>query len=198
MTQPLVTVGRVVKPHGILGEVAVEVLSDVPGRLDVGVEVVLGGRSVTIAGSRPHQGRLLLRFDHVPDRTAAELLRGALIEAPAIDLDEADTYFAHELVGLPVIGEDGDDLGVVSGLIELPPAAGYDLLEVRRADGTTWLLPAVDDYVEVADTADGTEVLQLVDAPEGLVEGTPDVARPDVARPDVARPDVARPDEPSS
>ena len=179
MTEPLVVVGRVVKPHGILGEVAVEVLSDVPGRRDAGVEVVVQGRTVTIRGSRPHQGRLLLRFEHVADRTAAELLRGVQIEAPAIDLDDADAYFAHELVGMPVLGEDGDDLGIVSGLIELPAAAGYDLLEVARADGTTWLLPAVDDYVEVAEMADGSEYLQLVDAPEGLVTGSPDVALPD-------------------
>lgn len=173
-----VVIGRVVKPHGIRGEVAVEVLSDVPGRLDPGVEVVLAGRPVTIATSRPHQGRMLVRFEHVPDRTAAELLRGATIEAEPIDLDDTETYFVHELVGLPVLLDDERDLGIVAALIELPDSAGYDLLEVRRGDGTRWLLPAVDDYVEVRDDDTGLRLV-VTDPPAGLLdEGDADVAPP--------------------
>jgi 16S rRNA processing protein RimM len=143
----LVVIGRVVKPHGIRGEVAVDVLSDVPGRFDPGVAVVLDGRARTIATSRPHQGRMLVRFEDVTDRTTAEGLRGATIEAQPLHLDDTETYFAHELVDLPVLLDDERHLGVVAALIELPDAAGYDLLEVRRDDHSTWLLPAVDDYV---------------------------------------------------
>ncbi|MFA9431296.1 ribosome maturation factor RimM [Egicoccus sp. AB-alg2] len=175
----LVVVGRVVKAHGIRGEVVVEVLSNVPGRFDAGATVFLAGTRRTIAGSRPHQGRLLVRLDGVPDRTAAELLRGASLEAPAADVSDEDTYYAHELVGMAVVGEDGAALGVVRSLVELPEAAGYDLLEVARTDGSTWLLPAVDDYVEVEDAPDGGERLRLVDPPAGLVDGEPDVAAPD-------------------
>lgn len=178
MTQ-LVAIGRVTKPHGIRGEVAVDVLSDVPGRFDPGVEVVLAGRSATIASSRPHQGRMLVRFDHVHDRTSAELLRGAVIEAEAIDLDDQETYFAHELVGAAVLLDDRAVLGTVAALIELPAAAGYDLLEVRRDDGSTWLLPAVDDYVHVIEDEDGVIRLVVVDPPAGLVGGDPDVVPPE-------------------
>jgi 16S rRNA processing protein RimM len=170
----LVTVGRIVKAHGIRGEVSVHVLSDVPGRLDAGVEVVVGGRPATIVTSRPHQGRLLLRFEGVADRTGAELLRGQVIEAEPVDVADSETYFAHELVDLAVVSETGEDLGRVTALIELPPAAGYDLLEVRRADGSTWLLPAVDDYVEVGTDEAGQDRLVLVDPPAGLVEPDPD------------------------
>jgi 16S rRNA processing protein RimM len=183
----LVVIGRVVKPHGIRGEVVVESLSDVPGRFDADLTVVLGGTPTRILSTRPHQGRLLITFEGVVDRSAAERLRGRTIEAAAVALDDTDAYFAHELVGLPVRGDDGRELGTVSALIELPAAAGYDLLEVRRADGSSWLLPAVDDYVEVVEDADGTIHLAVVDPPEGLVDGEPAVVRPDAdVEPDAA------------
>lgn len=165
-----VVVGRVVKPHGIRGEVAVSVLSDVPGRLDAGVTVQGRGQDWTIATSRWHQGRLLVRFEDVADRNAAELLRGMELEADAVDLSDSDTFFAHELVGMAVVTEDGADLGTVRDLVELPAAAGYDLLEVERGDGRTWLLPAVDEYVEVREDEAGRDRLVLVDPPEGLVD----------------------------
>jgi 16S rRNA processing protein RimM len=169
----LVTIGRVVKAHGIRGEVAVEVLSDVPGRFDAGLTVLVGGGSATIVSSRPHQGRMLVRFEGVADRTAAELLRGRLVEAEPVELGDSETYFAHELVGMPVVTDDGRSLGSVSALIELPEAAGYDLLEVRRDDGSTWLLPAVDEYVEVAPDEAGRDRLVLVDPPEGMIDDAP-------------------------
>jgi 16S rRNA processing protein RimM len=165
----LVTVGRVVKPHGIRGEVSVDVLSDVAGRFDPGAVLHGRGRHWTVATARPHQGRLLVRFEEVADRNDAELLRGLVLEAPAADVSESETYFAHELVGMRVLGEAGEDLGEVADLVELPDTAGYDLLEVRRGDGATWLLPAVDDYVAVVEH-DGREALQLVDPPAGLVD----------------------------
>lgn len=175
MADELVVIGRVVKAHGIRGEVSVHVLSDVDGRFEAGDEVRLDGVPTVIASSRPHQGRLLVRFEGVADRTAAELLRGRTIEGPAADVSGSDTYFVHELVGLPVVTVDGDHLGDVSEHVELPDAAGYDLLEVTRDDGTTWLLPAVDEYVEVGGLPDGSDVLVVVDPPEGLVDGAPDV-----------------------
>jgi len=173
----LVTIGRVVKAHGIRGEVVVHPLSDVPGRFDAGTEVEVGGRLRTITASRPHQGRMLLGFDGVTDRTAAEGLRGQELRAPAVDLEDSDTFYAHELIGLPVRHLDGRDLGEVTALFELPEAAGYDLLEVTHA-GATWLLPCADDLVEAVEQEDGSIVL-VVDPPEGLLDGDAEVVRPD-------------------
>lgn len=167
-----VVVGRVVKPHGIRGEVSVSVLSDIPGRLDAGVTVHGRGRDWRVATSRWHQGRLLVRFEEVADRNGAELLRGMDLEAEPADVSDSETYYAHELVGLPVVGDDGADLGTVRDLIELPAAAGYDLLEVVLPDGRTWLLPAVDEYVEIREDDAGNDRLVLVDPPEGLVDAS--------------------------
>jgi 16S rRNA processing protein RimM len=163
-------VGRVVKAHGLRGEVVVDVLSDVPDRLAAGVSVHLDGLPVEIVASRPHQGRLLVTFDGVRDRTEAERLRGRALEAEPLDLDDAEAYFVHQLVGMAVRAADGRDLGTVTAAVELPDAAGYDLLEVRRPDGGSWLLPAVDEYVEVVADPDGREALLVVDPPAGLLD----------------------------
>jgi len=164
-----VEVGRVIKPHGLRGEVVVHVVSDVQERFAPGVAVWVDGVASTIATSRPHQGRPLVRFAHVADRTAAELLRGALIEAEPVDAVELDTYLASELIGVEVRGADGAVLGVVASLVEMPAVAGYDLLEVRAADGRTWLLPAADELVEAVDDEDGL-YLVTAELPEGLIE----------------------------
>ncbi len=153
--------------HGLRGEVVLEPLSDVPGRFDPGATLVVAGTPRTVASSRPHQGRLLVTFEGIADRTAAEALRGAEVTAEPIDLTDTETYFAHELVGMAVVAEDGTWLGEVVDVAEMPDAAGYDLLEVDT-DGHRWLLPDADDLVEVAD-ADGVDVLCVVDPPEGLI-----------------------------
>ncbi len=166
--QPVV-VARVVKPHGIHGELVLRMLSDLPDRLAAGVRVRIGQTVTTVLSVRWHQGRLLVALEGVGDRSAAELLRGQDVQAAAVPLDEHDTYFAHELVGAAVIDEQGRDLGRVCALVELPDAAGYDLLEVARDDGSTWLLPAVDDYVEVEEH-DHDRCLRVVDPPPGLLD----------------------------
>lgn len=167
-----VLIGRVVKAHGLRGEVVVEPFSDVPGRFDAGVEVEVAGRSRVITLSRPHQGRVLVAFDGITDRTDAERLRGQEVHAEPVPLEAAETYFAHELVGLKVEHVDGRVLGEVSALIELPEAAGYDLLEVTSPDGT-WLLPAADELAEVVERTDGSLVV-VVDPPDGLLDGEPE------------------------
>ena len=169
--RPLIEVGRVVKPHGVRGEVAVHLLTDRPEvRFADGAEVLLDGEPVEVASGRPHQGRWLVRFQGVADRGAAEGLRGAVLSAPPLPGDEqTETFWVHELVGLQVVDEDGADVGEVVDHVELPPAAGYDMLEVRRPSGRLVLLPAVDELMEARQDDDGL-VLVLVDPPAGLLD----------------------------
>ena len=179
-----VTLGRVVKPHGIRGEVVVEPTTDVPERFAPGTSVDVGGLAATVRSSRPHQGRLLVAFEDIDDRTAAERLRGREIGAEPLDAEEHEHYFVHELVDLPVLAEDERLLGHVVALVELPDAAGYDLLEVAREDGSSWWLPAVDDLVVVEERPqadrEGPELqLRVVDPPAGLIDDQPDEVAPD-------------------
>jgi 16S rRNA processing protein RimM len=131
--------------------------------------VRVDGRDAVIVSVREHQGRLLVLLEGVADRTAAELLRGALVEAGPIDREDLDVYLADELVGARVSDVEGRALGVVTALIPLPAAAGYDLLEVTTDDGSTWLLPSVDELVEARDDPDGL-LLVVIDPPAGLID----------------------------
>jgi len=176
-----VEVGHVIKPHGLRGEVAVHLSSDVIDRLAAGTAVWVDGVASRVATARPHQGRPLVRFEHVHDRTAAELLRGALIEAAPIDPAELDAYLVGELIGVVVVDASGVTLGTVVGLVEMPAIAGYDLLEVERPEGGTWLLPAADELVEAVEDADGLRLVAR-ELPEGLLDiGAPAIdPEPDV------------------
>ena len=164
-----VEVGRVIKPHGLRGEVAVYLTSDVDDRLAAGTTVWVEGIRTTVATSRPHQGRPLVRFEHVHDRTGAERLRGARVEAAPLDPEELDAYLVSELIGVTVVDATGAVLGEVVGLVEMPPVAGYDLLEVERPEGGTWLLPAADELVEAVEDDAGLRLV-VRELPEGLLD----------------------------
>lgn len=166
-------VGRILRPHGLHGELVVEVLSDAPDRFAPGAAVAAGDpdsagplRPLEVSGARLHQGRLLLRFVGVDDRDAAERLRGSLLTIPleaARELGPGE-FWRHQLVGLAVVDAEGNDRGVVSDVL---PGAAHDLLEVRRPDGATALVPAVAALVEVELDA-GRVVVQPL---PGLLDG---------------------------
>ncbi len=156
MTAPArMVVGRVLRPHGVRGELVVEVLSDAPERFTPGAALGAGDpdsgvplRPLEVSSARLHQGRMLLRFAGVDDLEAAEPLRGSLLTIPleaARELD-AGEFWRHQLVGLAVVDPEGNDRGVVRDVL---PGAAHDLLEVRRPDGATALVPAVAALVEV-------------------------------------------------
>ncbi|MGH3440950.1 MAG: ribosome maturation factor RimM [Nitriliruptorales bacterium] len=165
-----IEVGRIVKPHGIRGELVVEPLSDRPERFEPGAVLHARRRTLVVVASRPHQGRLLVTFDDVDDRTAAERLRGQTLEAAADEaVTESDYYFTSELVGMEVVLGDGRRLGTVASVVELPPAADYDLLEIAHPDGDTWLLPTAGEFVAIREDDDGNVRIVVTSPPEGLV-----------------------------
>jgi 16S rRNA processing protein RimM len=168
-------VGRVVKAHGIGGEVVVEVHTDDPGaRFASGVTLRARQsrgdspeRSYVVADVREHGGRLLMRLTGVDDRDAAEALRGTLFVVDSDDLppiDEPDTYYDHQLKGLRVRTTTGHDVGVVAEVLHT--AAG-ELLAVQRDDDGEVLVPFVGAIVTSVSVNDG---VVEIDPPEGLLE----------------------------
>jgi 16S rRNA processing protein RimM len=166
-------VGRIVKSHGIAGEVVVDVRTDDPeSRFAAGAEVrgkPKGGgtpRVFVVESARAHGGRLLVRLDGVADRTAADALRGTLFVVDAADLppiDDPDEFYDHQLEGLRVRTVDGRDIGVVAEVLHT--AAG-ELLSVRREDGSETLVPFVEAIVPSVSLTDGV----VIDPPDGLLE----------------------------
>lgn len=167
------TVGRVVKAHGVTGEVVVEVRTDEPEvRFAPGTVLRAKGsdhseRNYVVATVRPHGNRLLLRLDGVADRDAADTLRGNLfvIDSSALPpIDEADTYYDHQLEGLSVRTTTGRDIGTVAEVLHT--AAG-ELLAVNRAEAGELLVPFVSTIVTSVSLDSG---IVEIDPPEGLLE----------------------------
>jgi 16S rRNA processing protein RimM len=174
------TVGRVVKAHGISGELVVEIRTDDPAsRFSPGntlrAKPSRGGeeRSCVIESVREHGGRLLVRLAGITDREAADGLRGTLFVVDSEDLpdiDEADTYYDHQLEGLRVRTVDGQQIGVVAEVLHT--AAG-ELLAVRPDAGAGGedkrevLVPFVTAIVTSVSLDDGTVE---IDPPEGLLD----------------------------
>jgi len=177
-------VGRIAAAHGLRGELAVDALSDVPDRFTPGASLLLTlpgalpgtpPRPVVVTRSRPlpsrHKDRLLLSLQGIDDRTAAEGLRGALLEVTATAVPPAPegSYYHFDLVGCRCADRRAGDLGEVVEVIE---GGGGDLLRVvaTTADGEAareLLLPFVEAYLAEVDVA-GRRILW--DLPEGLIE----------------------------
>jgi 16S rRNA processing protein RimM len=169
-----VVVGRIGKPHGLRGEVTVEVRTDEPERRFVAGTTLAaepprgsasGLTSLAIDSLRWHGTTLLVKFAELPDRTAAEGARGTLLLAhlPA-DAAPADPeeFYDHQLVGLAVADLDGRVIGEVTGVVH----GAQDLLEIRATDGRPTLVPFVAALVPEVDLAAGRVV--VADRP-GLV-----------------------------
>jgi 16S rRNA processing protein RimM len=166
-----VVIGRIGKAHGIRGEVTVEVRTDDPDGRFAPEAVLTTDRperpTLVIEKSRPHHGRMLVLFEGVPDRNAAELLRGTLLSVDAgadPDLDDPDEFYDHQLVGLTVVTVDGDVLGEVSDVVHLPASV---LLSVTRPEARELLVPFVASIVPEVDLPGGRVV---VDLPPGLLD----------------------------
>jgi 16S rRNA processing protein RimM len=165
-------VGRVVKAHGVTGELVVDVRTDDPEtRFATGNSLrarAKGGseRPVIVAAARQHGGRLLVRLDGVADRDSADALRGALFLVDSADLppiEDPDEFYDHQLEGLRVRTTAGAEVGTVAEVLHT--AAG-ELLSVRTEDGEV-LVPFVGAIVASVSLAD--QVIEI-DPPDGLLD----------------------------
>jgi 16S rRNA processing protein RimM len=164
-------VGRIGRAHGIRGQVTVEVRTDdpelrfAPGSVLITEPAERG--PLTVAEYRVHSGRLLLAFEGVGDRNRAEELRNTMLVVDA-DPDEKpedpEEFYDHQLLGLPVLDEQGAAIGEIADVLHLP---GQDVLAVKRPDAPEALIPFIKRFVPVVDIA-GRRV--VVTPPEGLLD----------------------------
>ena len=163
-------IGRIVRPHGLRGEVLIRALTNVPNRFAHLGSVVLtrGGEEIgayTIERARAMAKGVGLKFRGIDTPEAARELRGAEIEAAPSDADvlAAHEYFVFDLVGMRVVDESGSELGTVSDIHEMP---GQDLAVVT-SEAREWSLPLVRRFVAEIDT-ERREI--SVTAVDGLME----------------------------
>jgi 16S rRNA processing protein RimM len=166
-------VGRIGRPHGIRGDVLVDVRTDdpelrfAPGSVAM-TEPAADG-PLTIAGFRWHSGRLLLHFAGFDDRDHAEDLRGITLVVDSGDLGDTgdpDDFRDHQLIGLTVLTRAGEPVGRVTDVMH----SGQDLLVIAgegARQGTEILVPFVAPLVPEVDVAAGRLV---IDPPPGLLD----------------------------
>jgi 16S rRNA processing protein RimM len=167
-----VIVGQVRRPHGIRGEVRVEILTDYPERIVEHDHLYLAYPQTPddvepypLEAIRPHKGVLLIKLAGVDDRDAAEELRGMLVQVPldqAVPLEEGE-YYHFQLIDMDVETETGEWLGRVADVLA---TGAHDVYVVRGPRGEV-LLPAVEDVILDLDTEQGTMVVRLM---PGMIE----------------------------
>lgn len=143
-------VGRITRAHGLKGEVAVLVLSEVADRFASGAVVYReDGRALTVESSRLHGARMLVKFREVADRAGAERLSRTTLSVPesmSPALPEG-SWWDHQLIGCEVVTESGRSLGAVREVIH---TAANDVWSVI-SDGSETLIPAIKDVVVSVD-----------------------------------------------
>jgi 16S rRNA processing protein RimM len=171
----LIIIGRVRKAHGIRGDLVVEPITDQPNAVFAPGRRVLAGNAngdrardgleLHIASSSPFKGGFIVHFDEVADRTAADTWRDRFLLLPADELEPLgdDEVYVHELPGMRVRLESGEDVGMVVATYELPQGL---TLDVEREKGSTVLIP----YDRIVTSIDRALRLIVIDPPVGLLD----------------------------
>jgi 16S rRNA processing protein RimM len=159
-------VAQIVSAHGIRGEVRCQLITDFPDRLKRTERLYRGEDHVPLAVERARIDKhgAILKLSGLDSRDDAERLRGQVLyvaEADAVALPR-DSYFWHQIIGLRVQSDAGQELGAVADIIQ----TGSNDVYVVRSDRAEVLLPAIKDVVREIDLAGGVMIVHLL---EGLV-----------------------------
>lgn len=163
-----ILIGKITTAHGVRGLVKVQVFGDDDSVIDQYGPLYTdpsGDKALILTRKHMAGGAVIAQVKDIPDRNAAELLRGTelwLDRAALPDLD--DSYYQADLIGLNVIDMNGTAIGTV---LSVQNFGASDLLEIRPVTGKTYFLPFTDDYVPDIDLDAGTI---RVDIPDGWLE----------------------------
>ena len=156
-------VGRVLRPHGVRGELLVEAAPDLAGMLSAGRKIYLGPDRTprTVRSLRSHAESYLLSLKGTADRTTAERYRGAVVyvrgdSAPPLP---ADVYYTWQIVGLEVRTEGGETLGKI---VEILQTGANDVYVVRGEAGEEVLLPAIASVILKVDLDAKVTLVRLI------------------------------------
>ncbi len=165
-----VTIGKIVAPFGIRGELKVRSFTDIPDRFVTLDTVYLnpGYASYTIEGVRPYKGEdmHLLKLRGIDDATAAETVRGSAICVPLSALPQLppNSYYQHDIVGLQVFNLAGTLIGVIDDIMF---TGGNDVYIINAPNGKQILVPAIKDVVKQIDLI---RQVMYIDPIKGLLD----------------------------
>jgi 16S rRNA processing protein RimM len=164
--EPDLRIGRVLKAHGVKGALRVELLTDFPDRFARGRELLVAGRRLTVAKAEEQEGSLLITFEGIDDRTAAEPLVGAYFTVPLAEARAlpADHYYHFQLVGLTVFDSGrARELGRVAEVLSY---AANDVLRVTGVEGEI-LIPMVRSVIRSIAPEQGRITVDLPEETRG-------------------------------
>lgn len=155
--RPTLEVGRIIKAHGLKGQVVVDLWTDRHERLRPGTTLSSDRGPLTVRSAAPHQDRFLVWFEEITSREEAEAARGTLLSAPKLDDSDEDVIWIDELFGASVVDAHGVVRGVVVD-VEANPASDLLVLDSGALVPLTFVT-SVEANVRIE-----------IDAPEGLFE----------------------------
>jgi 16S rRNA processing protein RimM len=157
-------IGFLRRPHGVKGDLLMDVHTDFPERLKTGMTVFVGDafQPMVIANRRPHAAGMLVRFRGIKTPEEAGLYRNAWVYVPAADRPELPEgeYYHHQLIGLNVVTDEDRDLGILVDILE---TGANDVYVVRDAEGSELLLPAIPPVILEVRLADRQIRVHLLD-----------------------------------
>jgi 16S rRNA processing protein RimM len=157
-------VGFVRRPHGVKGEMLMDIRTDFPERLKTGMTVFVGEQyqPIVIASLRNHAKGLLIRFRGAKNPEDAGLYRNTSVFVPTAGLPELPEgeYYHHQLLGLNVVTDDGRELGTLADILE---TGANDVYVVRDANGSETLLPVIPPVILDISLADRQILVHLLD-----------------------------------
>ena len=157
-------VGFLRRPHGVKGEILMDVHTDFPDRLRTGMTVFVGEdyQPVVIASRRSHGVAMLVRFRGVKNPEDAGSYRNTWVYVPMSNRPELPEgeYYHHQLIGLNVVTDEGNDLGTLVDILE---TGANDVYVVRDESGKELLLPAIPPVILDIQLADRQMRVHLLD-----------------------------------
>ena len=141
------SVGFLRRPHGLKGEIIMDLHTDFPERMKKGRELFVGEKHkpMTLTNVRPHQSGLLVKFKDIESPDDAGLYRNQWVYTKSKDVPLPEgQHYKHELIGLKVVDENGRPLGE---LVEILETGANDVYVVRGDSGKDLLLPAIPSVI---------------------------------------------------